>query len=42
MQTLLHKLTSHNWRAMQRLFAHENLPIKTAVFFLSLGKLVEI
>jgi ATP-dependent exoDNAse (exonuclease V) beta subunit len=24
------------------LFAHENLPIKTAVFFLSLGKLVEI
>ena len=25
-----------------RLFAHENLPIKTAVFFLSLGQLVEI
>jgi ATP-dependent exoDNAse (exonuclease V) beta subunit len=24
------------------LFLHENLPIKTAVFFLSLGKLVEI
>jgi hypothetical protein len=24
------------------LFTHENLPIKTAVFFLSLGKLVEI
>jgi len=24
------------------LFAHENMPIKTAVLFLSLGKLVEI